>query len=285
MKLIFSRKGFDSASGGAPSPIFPDGGMLSLPIPDRHSNIQDSEIGDGTVKVGRLVEELTQKSVPESYYAHLDPDLRRDSLPRDPRWRPIFGQAGAAQGHLRNQGLAAGDMFLFFGLFRRVIPSGTGYQWDPEALPRHVIWGWLQIGDIMQVDSAALEKVPWAEYHPHFRRAFGKNNFLYVSRRFLEWPNPPHGMPGAGVFANFNPALQLTSPDARRPSTWRLPPFFMPGSGRRPLSYHHSSSRWRRVNGSVELDVVSRGQEFVLDCGEYTEVPLWVSQMFRVARK
>ncbi len=32
-KLILSRKGFDSASGGCPSPIFPDGTMFSLPIP------------------------------------------------------------------------------------------------------------------------------------------------------------------------------------------------------------------------------------------------------------
>ena len=33
MKLIFSRKGFDSSAGGIPSPILPDGRMISLPIP------------------------------------------------------------------------------------------------------------------------------------------------------------------------------------------------------------------------------------------------------------
>src|ERR1035441_4619606 len=31
MKLILSRKGFDSSAGGKPSPIFPDGTMISLP--------------------------------------------------------------------------------------------------------------------------------------------------------------------------------------------------------------------------------------------------------------
>ena len=31
MKIILSRKGFDSANGGGPSPIFPDGRLLSLP--------------------------------------------------------------------------------------------------------------------------------------------------------------------------------------------------------------------------------------------------------------
>ncbi len=34
MKIILSRKGFDGTYGGYPSPIFPDGRMLSMPIPD-----------------------------------------------------------------------------------------------------------------------------------------------------------------------------------------------------------------------------------------------------------
>ena len=33
MKIILSRKGFDSGSGGCPSPILPDGRLISLPIP------------------------------------------------------------------------------------------------------------------------------------------------------------------------------------------------------------------------------------------------------------
>ncbi|NCB03524.1 MAG: hypothetical protein EOM67_15440 [Spirochaetia bacterium] len=33
MKVILSRKGFDSKYGGRPSPILPDGTLLSLPIP------------------------------------------------------------------------------------------------------------------------------------------------------------------------------------------------------------------------------------------------------------
>jgi len=34
MKIILSRKGFDSSYGGCPSPILPDGTLLSLPIPE-----------------------------------------------------------------------------------------------------------------------------------------------------------------------------------------------------------------------------------------------------------
>ena len=35
MKVILSRKGFDSANGGILSPIFEDGTMLSFPIPSK----------------------------------------------------------------------------------------------------------------------------------------------------------------------------------------------------------------------------------------------------------
>lgn len=37
MKVILSRKGMDSEAGGIPSPILPDGTLLSLPIPDNTS--------------------------------------------------------------------------------------------------------------------------------------------------------------------------------------------------------------------------------------------------------
>jgi hypothetical protein len=39
MKVILSRKGFDSEYGGIASPILPDGTLLSLPIP-RFSSLQ-----------------------------------------------------------------------------------------------------------------------------------------------------------------------------------------------------------------------------------------------------
>jgi hypothetical protein len=55
MKIILSRKGFDSSSGGVPSPIFSDGDMLSLPIPDRASTVKYDEIaGNSWATVGEL---------------------------------------------------------------------------------------------------------------------------------------------------------------------------------------------------------------------------------------
>ncbi|WP_121240714.1 hypothetical protein [Sulfurisoma sediminicola] len=44
MKLILSRKGFDSAAGGIASPILPDGRMISLPIPSQADNFTFADI-------------------------------------------------------------------------------------------------------------------------------------------------------------------------------------------------------------------------------------------------
>lgn len=56
MKIILSRKRFDSGSGGYATPIFPDGTMLSLPIPvEKDSTVttrfQDIQFGMNTFLV------------------------------------------------------------------------------------------------------------------------------------------------------------------------------------------------------------------------------------------
>lgn len=38
MRIILSRKGFDSEYGGCASPILPDGKMISMPIPSESGN-------------------------------------------------------------------------------------------------------------------------------------------------------------------------------------------------------------------------------------------------------
>ena len=141
MKLILSRKGFDSSAGGVPSPIFPDGRMLSFPIPDKNSAIAYGDISHEGGSLGDLVADLTDGRIPPHYRAHIDPDLKTDSLPRLPDWRPIFGQTGQAQGHLRNNNVEQGDLFLFFGLFRRVEMVNDAYTWAGDSRPCHAIWG------------------------------------------------------------------------------------------------------------------------------------------------
>src|SRR5689334_1319956 len=124
MKLVLSRNGFDSAAGGVPSPIFPDRRMYSLPIQAAGATKRYGEILKGDDRrgtdMGSVVKDLTSGRVCEEYLAHLDPDLDPSALPRLPGWRPAFGQTGAAQTHLDHCGVGVGDLFLFFGWFRRV---------------------------------------------------------------------------------------------------------------------------------------------------------------------
>ncbi len=60
MKLILSRKGFDSKFGGCASPIFGDGTFMSLPIPEKSGRVSFSGIG-GNGRIGAIVEDLTYR--------------------------------------------------------------------------------------------------------------------------------------------------------------------------------------------------------------------------------
>ena len=201
MRIIFSRKGFDSSSGGNPSPIFPDGRILSIPIPDRHSPIRYKDILWNEYNLGTLVSDLTDGRINASDNAHLDPDINSESISRHSEWRPIFGQSGSAQGHLRKNGIQAGDIFLFFGLFCNVLKTSGKLIWDKRLPLQHVIWGWFQINKLIKVDDCKLSEYNWARYHPHFHRDPDKNNILYIARRYLKLPGMSNvKQPGAGVF-------------------------------------------------------------------------------------
>jgi hypothetical protein len=104
MKIILSRKGFDSVAGGVASPIFQtDDRLISLPIPANGGNgIPYEEIGFDDSTLGAMIADLTGERIWRSSRktAHLDPDLRRIARGRMPGWRPLFGQADRAQSHL-----------------------------------------------------------------------------------------------------------------------------------------------------------------------------------------
>lgn len=281
MKLILSRKGFDSSAGGVPSPIFADGRMLTLPIPDGKSGIRYRDITYDGASLGDLVGQLTKGKVTPDDRAHLDPDLIGNMLPRKPDWRPIFGQAGQAQGHLRNHGVGPGDLFLFFGLFRRVEHHNGTWRWAPGTRPCHVIWGWLQVAEVLAVDETQSGDYDWAAYHPHFQRQDDPNNMIYLASRQLRFDGLNEEMPGAGVFPHFSPSRQLTTPHAPRTSTWRMPAWCYPEDGRTPLTYHANRQRWQKHANHTELNAAARGQEFILDGDEYPEALPWACDLIR----
>jgi len=281
MRIILSRKGFDSASGGKPSPIFPDGRMVSLPIPDKQSPIRYKDIRWQEYNLGTLVSYLTGGRIPASDCVHLDPDLNRESLlSRHSEWRPLFGQTGPAQGHLRKNGVQAGDLFLFFGLFKKVIQSAEKFVWDKHSPRLHVLWGWLQIDEILKIDDCNQSDYDWAIYHPHFHRKPDANNTLYIARRNLKLPGVSSGgLPGAGVFPHFTERLRLTDPAATTPSQWQLPKWFYPHDGLCPLTYHSNLDRFQNTKTGTRLNAVARGQEFILDTREFPEAIEWLKML------
>jgi hypothetical protein len=259
MKVILSRKGFDSASGGIPSLILPDGTLISLPIPRDRPGSGTPYESIRAVTGASLAQIMTQLRVPiPPYGAHLDPDLVPAAVPRDPGWRPSLGQDSQAERHLENQHVAPGDLFLFFGLFRQTLLADGLLLWAPRAPMLHVLFGYLEIGQIRHIRSPAdVADLPWTASHPHIKVWHRPANTLYIAAaRSALAP----GCPGAGLF-RFSPATQLTQP-GNITSIWQLPPAF--ASCAQHLSYHTDARRWHiQSDGTVILHTVGRGQEFV----------------------
>lgn len=278
VKLVLSRKGFDSSAGGVANPQLPDGRLLPLPIPDADSPIRYRDLQDEP-SPARLVHALTRGRLRGSSRAHLDPDLDPGTLARKPGWRPLFGQQGAAQGHLQRHAVGAGDLFLFFGWFRAVEPYRRGWRFVPGAPDRHLIHGWFQVAEVCRL--AAGEAAPdWARYHPHCFGQRGRNNALYIAARGLQLPGLDARLPGAGLFPGSAQIQRLTAGDNR--SDWRLPGDFLP-RGRPPLSYHEQPARWAEEGEFCRLQAAFRGQEFVLNLDHYPALFGWLAALFAAA--
>ncbi len=286
MKIILSRKGFDAACGGVASPILPGGRMVSLPIPERPGAVTASSrtygqiYADSPWPVGRLVAELTGGRVRPGDPAHLDPDLDAASItPRPAGWRPLFGQTGAAETHLRNQGVGPGDVFVFYGWFREVEQTATGsFRFRPGAPDRHVVFGWLQVGERRPV--VPLAGLPaWAAGHPHHKaEPYGPGDCVYLATERLHVPGHVLDLPGAGVLP-FHLKRVLTAARQSR-SRWEMPAWFHPSAGL-ALSYHARESRWALTAAGVRLDTAKQGQEFVFDGDRAPEALAWVAELLR----
>jgi hypothetical protein len=187
MKIVLSRKGFDSTSGGGPSPIV-DGVPVSLPIPASAGRPGTSYAALG---LGDHVAAASRGRVGADALAHHDPMFTTDG-------RCLFGQCQAAQSHLENQGVGPGDLFLFFGLF---------CQGDEPA--HHRIFGWLWVEELIRIGDPAMAELARLG-HPHALEAHGRNDTV--------WCGP------GGRARTAHPELRLTVEGAK-PSLWRVPPW------------------------------------------------------------
>jgi len=199
---------------------------------------------------------------------------------------PTLGQERIAQGHLQNKEVGVGDLFLFYGWFKRTCRENGGnggLRYEEHAEDMHVVFGWLQIGKVLTVGR---DEIPnWLHYHPHFVNAnlYGDNNTIYVARKKLTLNGKDSAIAGGGIFSQFNKALRLTAPDEHRRRYWRLPRWFYPFGNRprTPLTCHGNPHRWTLNNDHVILRSVSPGQEFVFDTGEYPEAVGWIRSLFQ----
>lgn len=282
MKLVLSRKGIDSSFGSIPSPILPDGKLCWLPIPeinpDKPSLPTYSDLSYSGLSLGDVVKSVGGETLSPHTSVHLDPDLDRDAISRLPGWRPLFGQTGAAESHLRRMGVSIGDVFLFFGWFRQTIWIDGQLRYQPQAPDLHVIFGWLQVSE-RGSDDLFTSWPDWALSHPHLQGAsYGANDSIYSATDTLTSLDLGT-CPGAGRFHEIKKSLVLTSAGETR-SVWELPHDFLP-QGRPPLSYHDDPDRWRTKEDTVLLRTVGRGQEFVLDLDYYPEVLRWLKSILK----
>lgn len=282
MKLILSRKGFDSENGGIPSPILPDNRLISLPIPEFHptdSIIHYNDLfieGFGTYY--NLIDQLSSrirangKWMPftKEAHCHLDPDIVPSVLPRKREWRPIFGQIDSAETHLRNQNIQKGDVFLFFGWFKETMRNPERLCYSKEREDKHIIFGYMQVGNIMNLTMDTM--VPeWMEYHPHNDKGRKNNrtNTVYIAQAELTWNKK---VPGAGSLM-FDKELVLTKDGFPR-CCWDLPQCFRD----KEISYHTKHSWTPQYFKSA-----SRGQEFVVKGDK--EVENWVMDLIDTHRQ
>ena len=278
-RAIFSRKGFDSAYGGGVSPVLPDGAMQSIGIPEAGSGIAYGDVQTPRGSLLELMHELGINRYRENkqWYplvakseVHLDPDLHISARARHHAWRPVFGQCEGAQTVLRNRKVAKGDLFIFYGNFRRTVDVGGSLKFIGKTF--HAIFGYMSVGDIVTVDGSTT--LPWCAEHPHLVNRKRKNNTLYLASNVATFSG--RKMSGAGI-VSFDERRILSS-TYERPSLWRLPSFFHPDISGRTMS-NHLSKDWTLNDETALLQTKSPGQEYVVDAT--AEMIDWAAQVLR----
>jgi hypothetical protein len=205
MKVVFSRKGFDSSAGGFPSPII-DGRPITLPIPTQRRSVTTY----GDLGLGDIVGHLTKGKLTRKTLCHYDPMFEGGYC--------AFGQTGAAQAHLCKNGITVGDVFLFFGLFA-----------EPDGGDRHHrIFGYLEVQRVYAIGAKpepSDQPSGFSSTHPHTIGEWNRNNTIYVGR---------------GQIAATAPPILRLSISGEKVSRWRVPPWLRAAG----LTYHRRPERW-----------------------------------------
>jgi len=263
MKVVLSRKGFDSKFGGMPSPILPDGTPLSLPIPYEHGRPYSALSYNG-----ETYEDIIRQLHPKFNHSlcHLDPDIRQGVFDAPAEWVSVFGQDAGALTHLKEQDVGIGDLFLFFGWFKQTERGKDGkLRYVRKAPDLHIIYGYLQVG-AMIMDKDEIQKYGW---HPH-AKITDDRNCLFIARETCSWNE---SIQGSGVLA-YDKRLVLTK-DGMSRRYWDLPDFFK----KLKITYHSKNS-WHNDSGVEYFQSADIGQEFVIE--ESPDVEKWAKGLIEL---
>ena len=260
MKFILSRKGFDSQFGGSPSPVFPEDAldnkklMLSLPIPEKDSNGNIYNTGINSDDLNFFNFTFNEK------YVHLDPDIRPELYKTLPdNFIPSLGQYDSAASHLNTNGVGEKDVFLFFGLFKKL--EWINERWLFTGKPFHAIWGYMQVEQ--KFDLSEESNREQFKNHLHVKHPALRNpNFIYTAKKHLELNGNISDIPGYGAF-RFDEILKLTLPGDDKVTHWKKDCLPWLREGCPNMTYH------RKGNFKAAYFQASyRGQEFVVEDGE-----------------
>jgi hypothetical protein len=282
MKVIFSRKGFDSRAGGFASPIFPDGTIFSVPIPAKNNNTSYSDLSfqyNGE-SISTILNQITKSKKGAGHSRIFSEEMQycdyqdsNNKMHHDPMLFNeetlkglVFGQAGSAAGELINQKVKEDDIFLFYGWFREVEKDGVGeWKYKQDSKDKQVIWSWLQVQNCVDLNNAndrddIIKRYPFITKHPHFFDRYGIKNLLYIPTDHNLFISRGTGRASSGVFEKYDAKRCLTDlHNYKGRSTWRLPLCFQ---------YPHAFTRLKNFTPEGRDTVVfykGFGQEYILD--------------------
>ena len=198
MKVILSKKGIDTNCCTSPIIAEEEKEMVFVPIPsledkqqltynDKRLNYNFLEIMQKSLKNKEYSNLTFEIKVPimdgklkikeQEVFCHLDPQLKNYFIPDNTKNESDFYATFGPKLDLINYlSVEKNDIFLFFG-----------YYSIEKQPPKHIIWGYMKVDDIINLQNKqdreiALKKYPCVKNNPHWSEDQGciyiaKNNF------------------------------------------------------------------------------------------------------------
>ena len=281
MRIILSRKGFDSSvQGGGSASFVYENDIYPLPIPEVGNKIKYEDLlFDEDHNLLKVMRDLNINQFTECHFDPYITDkmLDKNSPIRD--WKKSLGQCDIAQNILAAEKINKDDLFIFFGWFNQIEVTDGKYKYSPFSGHHkegvQMLYGYLQIDEIIDVNRTGELLPDWVKSHPHYiqKDRFRGENVVYTANDKLSF-DP--SKPGAGLF-KFDKDLILTEGNKTR-TNWILPKEFNP-KNILEIKYLPKNNWTPLKNGKVRIKASSRGQEFVVIKDEKKSIEEWAKNL------